>query len=54
MLEDKKKCPRLLSSADGLCEEFGPRSGRTERRTAKSLVTLIVFLKELFEKFDFE
>ena len=39
----------LVSSADSLCKQFGPRSGPTKCRA-----TLIVFLKEFFEKVDFE
>ena len=47
----------LMSSADNFCKQFGPRSGLTERRDisgSKLFDTLIVFLKELFEKVDFE
>ena len=46
-----------LSSADNLCKQFGPRSGPTECRSwsgSKLFDTLIVFLKEFFEKVDFE
>ena len=49
-------CP-LVSSADNLYKQFGPRSGQTLRRAlsgSKLLVTLIVFLKGFFEKADFE
>ena len=38
----------LVSSADNICEQFGPRSG------SKLFDTLMVFLKEFFETFDFE
>ena len=47
----------LVSSADNLCKPFGPRSGRTEclaRSECKLFDTLIVFLKEFFQKVDFE
>ena len=43
--------------ADYFCKQFGPRSGRTKRQawSASNLFdTLIVFLKELFEKVNFE
>ena len=46
-----------LSSADSLYKQFGPRSGPTERRSrsrSKPFDTLIVFLKEVFEKAYFE
>ena len=39
----------LLSSTDNLCKQFGPRSGPTELFDA-----LIVLLKELFDKVNFE
>ena len=38
----------LMTSADNLCKQFGPRSG------FKLFDTLMVILKELFEKVDFE
>ena len=38
-----------LLSADNLCKQFGPRSGPT-----KLLDTLMVFLKDFFEKVDFK
>ena len=47
----------LLSSADNLCKQFGPRSGPTKHGAwsrSKLLDTLIVFLKEYFEKVNFE
>ena len=47
----------LVSSADNLCREFGPRSGSTKRQAlsgSKLFDTLMVFLKELFEKIDLE
>ena len=46
----------LVSSADNLCKQFGPRSGPTEhwaRSGSKLFDTLMVFLKEFFEKIDF-
>ena len=45
------------SSADNLCKQFGPRSGSTEHRSlpgSKQFDTLIVFLKEYFEKSNFK
>ena len=42
-----------LSSADNFCKQFRPRSGQTKCRSwsgSKLFDTLIVFLKELFEK----
>ena len=45
------------TSADDLCKQFGPRSGPTKRRArsvSKLFDNLIVFLKEFFEKVDFE
>ena len=47
----------ILSSADNFCKQFGPRSGRTKCWAwsgNKLLDTLMVFLKEFFEKVDFE
>ena len=44
-------------SADNFCKQFGTRSGPTERLTcsgSKLFDTLMVFLKEFFEKVDFE
>ena len=44
---------RLLSSADNLCKQFGPRSGKTKCRAwsrSKLLDTQMVFLKDFFEK----
>ena len=38
----------LLSSADNLCNMFEPRAG------SKKLDTLIMFMKEVFEKRSFE
>ena len=46
----------LVSSADILCKQFGPRPGPTECRTwsgYRLFHTLMVFLKEFFEKVDF-
>ena len=47
----------LVSSAENLCKQFGPRSGPT-RRWAWSVFklhgTLMVFLKEAFVKVNFE
>ena len=46
-----------LSSSDNLCKQFGPRSGPTECRSlsgSKLFDTLIVFLKDFFEKVYFE
>ena len=47
----------LVSSADNLCKQFGPRSGPTKCRAwsgSKLFDTLTVYLKEFFEKVDFE
>ena len=47
----------LMSSADDLCKQFGPRSGPTKCRAwsgSKQFDTLMVFPKEFFEKVDFE
>ena len=46
-----------LWSADNLCKQFGSRSGLTEggsRYGFKLFDTLMVFLKEFFEKVNFE
>ena len=46
-----------VSSADKFCKQFGPRSGQTKRRAcSRSYLfdTQMVFLKEFFEKVDFE
>ena len=46
-----------MSSADNLCKQFGPRSGATKCRAwsgSKLFDTLMVFLKEFFEKVAFE
>ena len=48
---------QILLSADYLYKQFGPRSGPTFCRSwswSKQFVTLIVFLKEYFEKVNFE
>ena len=47
----------LVSSADNLYKQFGPRSGPTKCQAwsgSKLFDALIVFLKEFFEKVDFE
>ena len=47
----------LVLSADNLCKQFVPRSGPTERRAwsgSKLFDTLMLFLKEFFEKVIFE
>ena len=47
----------LVSSADNLCNKFGPRSGLTKRRAlsgSKLFDTKLVFLKEYFLSFFFE
>ena len=47
----------LVSTADNLCKQFGPRSGPTNRRAcswSKLLDFLMVFLKEFFNIVDFE
>ena len=47
----------LVPSADNFCKQFGPRSGPTNGRAwsgFKLFDTLMVFLKEFFEKADFE
>ena len=47
----------LVSSADNLCKQFGPRSGPTKCRACsgtKLFGTLMVFLKDIFLKVDFE
>ena len=46
-----------MSSADNLGKQFGPRSGPTNRRAwsgSKLFDILMVFLKEFFQKVDFE
>ena len=46
-----------MPSADNLCKQFGSRSGPTKCRAwsgSKLFDTLMVFLKEFFEKEDFE
>ena len=46
-----------VSSAETLCKQFELRSGPTESRSwsgSKLFDTKMVFLKELFEKIDFE
>ena len=50
-------CRGLLSSADKLCKQSGPRSGPTKRQAwsgSKLFDTLMVFLKDLFEKVNFQ
>ena len=42
---------RLLSSADNVCKQFEPRSGPTK---SKLFDTLMVFLKDCFEKVNFK
>ena len=47
----------LVSSADDLCKQFRPRAGPTECRAwsgSKQFDTLMVILKEFFEKNEFE
>ena len=47
----------LVSSADDLCKQIGPRSGPTKCRAwswSKLFDTLMVFLKEFFEKVQIE
>ena len=47
----------LVSSADNFCKQFGPGSGPTKRWAwsgSKLYDTLIIFLKEFFEKLDSE
>ena len=46
-----------LSSAENLCKQFGPRSGPTfcwSLSRSKLLDSLIVLLKDYFEKVNFE
>ena len=46
-----------MSSADKFYKQYGPRSGVIKRQAwsgSKLFDTLIVFLKEFFEKVDFE
>ena len=48
---------QLEASADIFCKQFGTRSGLTKCRSwpgSKLFDTLMVFLKEFFEKVDFE
>ena len=48
---------RLVSSADNLCKQFGPRSGLTKCQAwsgSKLFDTVVALLKEFFEKVDFE
>ena len=47
----------LVSSADNLCKQFGPRSGLTNCQAwsgSKLFDILMLFLKEFFEKSNFE
>ena len=47
----------LVSSADNFYKLFGPKSGPTKHQAwsgSKLFDTLMVFLKEFFEKVDFE
>ena len=47
----------LVSNADNLCKQFGPRPGPTKCRAwsgFKLLDTLMIFLKEFFENINFE
>ena len=47
----------LVSSADNLCKQFGPRPGLTKSRAWSGdnlFDTWMIFLKEFFEKVDFE
>ena len=47
----------LVAPADNFCKQLGPRSGPTKCRAlswSKLFDTLMVFLKESFEKVDFE
>ena len=47
----------LLTSVDSLCKQFGSRSGPTKQQAlsdSKLFDTQMVFLKEFFEKADFE
>ena len=46
----------LMSSADNLCKQFGPRPGLTKCQAwpgSKLFDTLMVFMKEFFEKVEF-
>ena len=48
---------QLVSCDDNLCKQFGPRSGLTWCRAwsgSELFDSLMVFLKEFFEKVDFE
>ena len=40
----------LVSSADNLCKQFGPRSGATFLSGSKLFDTLMVFPKDFFKK----
>ena len=54
---DNNSLPASLSSADNLCKQFGLRSEWTECHSwsgSKPFDTLIVLLKECFEKDNFE
>ena len=44
----------LVSSADNLCKQFGPRSIRPDISGSKLFHTLMVFMKEFSEKVDNE
>ena len=47
----------IVPSAYNLCKQLGPSSGSTKHQVlsgSKLFDTLIVFLKEFFEKVDFE
>ena len=47
----------LLSSVDNLCKQFGSSSGSLKcpsSSRSRQFDTLILFLKEFFEKVDFE
>ena len=43
-----------MLSADNLCEQFGPRSGPTKRLAWSGSTDARYFLKEFFEKVNFE
>ena len=45
--------PTIVSSADNFYKQFGPSSGLT-LTWVQTVDTLMVFLKEFFEKVDFE
>ena len=44
----------LVSSADNLCKQFGPRSIRPNISGSKLFHTLMVSMKEFSEKVDFK